>query len=143
MAFSLKRVFHNIRRHAGVYLIFIVGFAIGTAVLACSLNVQLSLNSDLKAEREKMLGEKIGVMVFTKGAVNSSPKSIPELWEDGIDISYDTYLSLEKMYGDDLNLIFFTYNNFEQFISSRDENGNYFFRGRFVRQSAVCERSFF
>lgn len=101
MAFSCKRIFHNIRHHLGVCFIFIVEFAIGVAILGGTINIFLSLQRDLKAEQEKMAGKQIGVSVLRKGQADDT-WSIP--WEEQIPISYDTYLESETLYGEDLKI---------------------------------------
>lgn len=120
MIFSLKRIFHNIKRHLGVYLIFILCFAIGVSVLVGTVNVQLSLKDDLKAEQEKMAEEKIGVYASAKGGPQSFEEEERKPWEERINITYETYLLLEKIYGDDLKLFYFLQNDFGDWIWTSD-----------------------
>lgn len=105
MLFSLKRIFHNIRRRFGVYLIFMLEFAVGVAMLSSALNVVFSLQKDLDETREKT-SEAI-VIVYHE--TDFSPFSFMDEklitpWEEDIAISYDAYLRAEKTYGEDLEL---------------------------------------
>lgn len=76
MTFFCKRVFHNLLRHLGVYLVFLLEFALGTAILSGTLSVVLSLRRDLRAEQQKLAEGTIGVVRYTQsapGLMNSGP----------------------------------------------------------------------
>lgn len=115
MQYSIRRIFHNIRLHLGVYLIFILEFAIGIAILSGTLTVLVSLQKDLDAEREKMMADKIRVVYSPPLGVDYSEDRLKN-WEEQIIITDDTFYELEKRYGNSMKLNYYIKTHNDEFM---------------------------
>lgn len=100
MLYSLTRIFHNLKRHFPVYLLFSLQFAIGILILCSTLNVLITLQKDLKAKQEEM---EVGnaLEIITNAYAQDDIPSIPTSMNQCMGVSYDIYLKLAEKYKED------------------------------------------
>lgn len=100
MLYSLTRIFHNLKRHFPVYLLFSLQFAVGILILCSTLNVLITLQKDLKAKQEEMDSGNT-IEIITDAYAQDGIPTVPTSMKQCMGVSYDVYLKLAEKYKED------------------------------------------
>lgn len=102
MRYSISRVFTQLRVHWKTYLVFILEFAIGVAILTSSFNILLTSKEVLQAQKNSIAGQSITVTCLTDLDYQPLP-------DEPFPITFQDYLHMRQKYGRELNFSYTAY----------------------------------
>lgn len=104
MLYSLKRIFHNIKKNFGVYLILVLEFALGMGIFLGCQNIISSAEKELEKAKAKTKNTEVYINYWVIPALSdysNDPYKFP--------ITYERYLELNKKFCDEFEIRYAPY----------------------------------